>query len=866
MLRRKAPDESASVASKEPARDSPDASSGKGAKDDSGSPSSPGSAGGASSKGASASSMARFEIPEELPVVPVLAITRHPLFPKFIKVIEVVDKDLQKLILRKIHFNQPYVGVFLRKNDSAESELISRMDDVYDIGSFCVIHELEEVNDRLKMVVSSVRRIKLVNPVLIADAETLGPDDAKLPPISDKDKMIIANTANVKPAPFEMSNEIRALGYEVIQAAREIMSRNPLYRDIFQVSAIRGQVFTDNPDHLSDLGAVLSTAESSDLQAVLAEMDIKKRLELSLSLLKKEVEIMRLQQKISEEVEEKIKTHNRKFLLQEQMKIIKRELGLEKDEKTSIVDKLRSRMDEAVKIPDNVKTVIDEELSKLSSLDPQSAEFNVTRNYLDWLTVLPWGYSTTESLDLAKARQVLDEDHYGMEDVKKRILEFIAVSKLSGSVQGKILCFVGPPGVGKTSIGKSIARALNRKYYRFSVGGLSDVAEIKGHRRTYVGAMPGKLIQCLKKVGAENPLVLIDEIDKIGRAAYHGDPSSALLEMLDPEQNASFLDHYLDVTVDLSKVLFICTANVVDTIPEPLKDRMEIIQLSGYIAEEKLAIAKNYLIPMALKESGIAAESVAFSDNTIDALNKLYSRESGVRGLQKNINKIMRKVAMALVEDSNVQQPIQISQESLPTYLGKPIFNMSRMYDVTPPGVVTGLAWTALGGSVLYIESAIVPGVKDKPSRDFLLTGNMGDVMKESASIAFSYAKSFLHDAFPDNHQLTENLIHLHVPEGATPKDGPSAGCTIVTALVSLALNRPVKQNVAMTGELSLKGKILAVGGVKEKVIAAKRSGIKTLLVPKDNVKDFDELPEHIRADLGVHFVENYRDIFRIVF
>ncbi|KAI0989918.1 hypothetical protein GJ496_007916 [Pomphorhynchus laevis] len=407
---------------------------------------------------------------------------------------------------------------------------------------------------------------------------------------------------------------------------------------------------------------------------------------------------------------------------------------------------------------------------------------------------------------------------------------------------------------------------MNALFCEFSVGGLSDVAEIKGHRRTYVGAMPGKIIQCLKKVKSENPLVLIDEIDKIGRAAYHGDPTSALLEMLDPEQNASFLDHYLDVTVDLSKVLFICTANVIDTIPEPLKDRMEIIQLSGYISQEKLAIAKNYLIPMSAKENGIALESIDFSEESINTLNKLYSRESGVRGLQKNINKIFRKIAVRLVANPQLPVPIQIMPNNIEEFLGKAVFPSNRMYEITPSGVVTGLAWTSMGGSILYIESALIPSI-EKPTRDFVLTGNMGDVMKESASIAFSYAKCFISDQFPDRMNVLNNkTVHLHVPEGATPKDGPSAGCTIVTALISLATNKPIKQNIAMTGELSLTGKVLAVGGIKEKVIAAKRSNITTIILPKANRKDYDELPDFVKEGISVHFVDHYSDIYRLVF
>lgn len=410
-----------------------------------------------------------------------------------------------------------------------------------------------------------------------------------------------------------------------------------------------------------------------------------------------------------------------------------------------------------------------------------------------------------------------------MEDIKKRILEFIAVSQLKGSTQGKILCFHGAPGVGKTSIARSIARALNREYFRFSVGGMTDVAEIKGHRRTYVGAMPGKVIQCLKKTKTENPLILIDEVDKIGKG-YQGDPSSALLELLDPEQNANFLDHYLDVPVDLSKVLFICTANVLDTIPEPLRDRMEMIEMSGYVAEEKLAISKQYLIPQAMKDSGLKAENIEITDGSLISLIKSYCRESGVRNLQKQIEKIVRKVAFKVVRKET--ENLVVTEENLAELVGKPIFTTDRMYDVTPPGVVMGLAWTSMGGSTLYIETAKRkhPDESDKKARDgsIELTGHLGQVMKESAVISMTVARNFIKIVDPTNNFLETSHVHLHVPEGATPKDGPSAGVTIVSALLSLALGKPIKPNVAMTGEISLMGKVLPVGGIKEKTIAVR--------------------------------------------
>lgn len=552
-------------------------------------------------------------------------------------------------------------------------------------------------------------------------------------------------------------------------------------------------------------------------------------------------------------------------MLQEQLKAIKKELGLEKDDKDAIEEKFKQRLQDLV-VPKQVMEVIDEELNKLSFLDNHSSEFSVTRNYLDWLTSLPWGKTSEENLDLARAKEVLEEDHYGMEDVKKRILEFIAVSQLKGTTQGKILCFYGPPGVGKTSIARSIARALNREYFRFSVGGMTDVAEIKGHRRTYVGAMPGKLIQCLKKTKTENPLVLIDEVDKIGRG-YQGDPSSALLEVLDPEQNSNFLDHYLDVNVDLSKILFICTANVTDTIPEPLKDRMEMIELSGYVAEEKMAIAERYLIPQARTHCGIAENQVDVKPDSLQRLIKYYCRESGVRNLQKHIEKILRKAAFKIV--SKECEVVEVQPENLNEFVGKPLFTHDRMYEETPPGVVMGLAWTAMGGSTLYIETAVPRPLESSAEKklegSLQLTGHLGDVMKESANIAYSFAKAFLLQQDPKNDFLQKAHIHLHVPEGAVPKDGPSAGITMVTAMLSLALNRPVKPGVAMTGEVSLTGKVLPVGGIKEKTIAAKRVGVTCLILPEENKKDYAELQSYITDGLEVHFVDHYSKVFDFI-
>uniref|UniRef100_A0A8C9TG55 Lon protease homolog, mitochondrial n=1 Tax=Scleropages formosus TaxID=113540 RepID=A0A8C9TG55_SCLFO len=799
------------------------------------------------------SALTPLVVPEVFPHVPLIAVSRNPVFPRFIKIIEVKNKPLVELLRRKVTLAQPYAGVFLKKDDSDESDVAESLDSIYATGTFVQIHEMQDLGDKLRMIVMGHRR--WVTERERARARDPQPHTAKkkkkkkplraglgsepVGALPSSSEILMVEVENVTHEDFQVTEEVKALTAEIVKTIRDIIALNPLYRESVLQMMQAGQRVVDNPIYLSDMGAALTGAESHELQDVLEETN----------------------------VEEKIKQTHRKYLLQEQLKIIKKELGLEKEDKDAIEEKFRERLKERT-VPQHVMDVIDEELNKLSLLDNHSSEFNVTRNYLDWLTSMPWGKNSEENLELSRAKEVLEEDHYGMEDVKKRILEFIAVSQLRGSTQGKILCFYGPPGVGKTSIARSIARALNREYFRFSVGGMTDVAEIKGHRRTYVGAMPGKIIQCLKKTKTENPLVLIDEVDKIGRG-YQGDPSSALLELLDPEQNANFLDHYLDVPVDLSKVLFICTANVVDTIPEPLRDRMEMINVSGYVPQEKLAIAERYLVPQLRGLCGLDERKATISSEALGVLIRQYCRESGVRNLQKQVEKVFRKVAFRIV--SGEESAIRVTADNLQDYVGKPVFTVDRMYDVTPPGVVMGLAWTAMGGSTLFIETSLrrpreAPAKEGPRDGSLEVTGQLGDVMKESAKIAYTFARAFLMEKQPDDDFLVGSHLHLHVPEGATPKDGPSAGCTIVTALLSLATNTPVRQNVAMTGEVSLTGKILPVGGIKEKTIAAKRAGVTCIILPSENKKDFSDLPEFVSEGLEVHFVDHYRQIYDVVF
>jgi ATP-dependent Lon protease len=649
--------------------------------------------------------------------------------------------------------------------------------------------------------------------------------------------------------------ELKAYSMAIIPALKELVQINPLYSE--EIKMFLGRSSMDDPGRLADFAANLTSADGNELQQVLATIDVRQRIEQVLVLLKKELEVSRLQSKISKQIEKNISAQQREFFLKEQFKTIKKELGLEKEGKVTEIEKFQQRL-KGLTLNDEAKKAVDEEIEKLQLIEPSSPEYNVSRNYLDWLTVLPWGKDTTDSYDIAKAKRALDRDHFGLEDVKERILEFIAVGKMKGEISGSILCLVGPPGTGKTSIGKSVAAALKRNFFRFSLGGMRDEAEIKGHRRTYIGAMPGKFIQAMKQAGSTNPVLMLDEIDKIG-ASFQGDPASALLEVLDPEQNNSFRDHYLDVPFDLSNVLFIATANQLDTIPAPLLDRMEIIRLSGYIMAEKVEIARRYLIPKVLESHGINKDQISIRKDALETIIENYAREAGVRGLENKIKKIMRKAAMKFA--SGETEKIVISKKNIHDYLGKAVFNRDELFK-NVPGIVTGLAWTSLGGVTLQIEASAM----HSNNKGFKQTGQLGSVMVESSEIAYSYIMGHLSDYKLEENFFDSHFVHLHVPAGATPKDGPSAGITMTTAMISMISGKKVRSNLAMTGELSLTGQVLPIGGLKEKTIAARRSGIKLLIFPEGNRQDFEELPEHLKAGLEVHFAKTYRDVYNIAF
>lgn len=917
-------------------------------------------------------SLSKPMVPEVYPQVMAIPIAKRPLFPGFYKAIQIRNPDVTQAIYEAMKRGQPYIGAFLLKDENADKDVIESMDDIYEVGTFCQVTSAFPVQGEEPMMTAvlyphrRIRMTSLIPPgrredgepstseVIIENAlegkqtkddESSSPEDKKgdvvasfeesSPEQKDGQKdqkqlqqyeptsflkkynVSLVNVDNLVEEPHDKkSPTIRALIGEIINVFKEIANMNHIFRDqisTFSMSQNAGNVGED-PAKLADFAAAVSVGEPNELQEALEALNMEERLTKALLVLKKELMNAQLQSKISKDVENKIQKRQREYWLMEQMKGIRRELGLESDGKDKLIETFKEKANKLL-MPDAVKKVFDEELNKLAHIEPAASEFNVTRNYLDWLTQVPWGKRSAENFGIQHAIKVLDEDHHGLKDVKDRILEFIAVGKLRGTVEGKILCMVGPPGVGKTSIGKSIARALNRQYYRFSVGGLTDVAEIKGHRRTYVGALPGRVIQALKKCQTENPLILIDEVDKIGRG-HQGDPASALLELLDPEQNNSFLDHYMDVPVDLSKVLFVCTANMTDTIPRPLLDRMEIIELSGYVADEKMAIAERYLAPAAKDMSGLKDIDVLLEKDAITELINKYCRESGVRNLKKQIEKVYRKAALKIIQDlgedalpedealtdegkaalaeaekdksapeetpANVEeqtteQPrialqvpdsvhVHIGTDNLKDYVGPPIFTSDRLYDTTPAGVAMGLAWTQMGGAALYVESILETALSHSSRPGLERTGNLKPVMKESTQIAYSFAKSVMATKFPGNRFFEHARIHLHCPEGAVQKDGPSAGITMASSLLSLALDEKLDPTVAMTGELTVTGKVLRIGGLREKTVAARRAGAKTILFPRDNMSDWLELPENIKEGIEGRPVDWYADVFEYIF
>jgi ATP-dependent Lon protease len=663
--------------------------------------------------------------------------------------------------------------------------------------------------------------------------------------------------------------EIEALSRAVILQVRQLSETNPFFTEEMKLAMIN----TPTKGTLADLVAFAIAPRGQEAQSYVETTDVKQRLLKLLVYLKKEQDLSNLQRKLSTEVDQRVNKIQREFFLKEQLKSIRKELGIEEDDKSRETKSLKEKIAKA-NLPEHALKVANEELKRLQTIHEMSPEFNLTRNYIEWIASLPWSKHTEDLLDLNRARKILDKGHFGLEKVKDRILEFLAVRKLRPDFHGSILCFVGPPGVGKTSLGKSIAASLGREFFRFSLGGMRDEAEIKGHRRTYVGALPGKILQGMKRAGTNNPVIMLDEIDKLG-GSYQGDPASALLEVLDPEQNANFLDHYLDVPFDLSKVLFIATANTLSTIPPALLDRMEIIELPGYTLEEKERIALDYIIPSSLTKHGLLKNALKVDGATLKKMLRDYAREPGVRSFQQIMDKVSRKAARLVVEKKQ-KLPLVVKEKDLEKWLGPQRFFNEMAERVTQPGVVTGLAWTSAGGDILFIEAIALEG-----KGELRLTGQMGEVMIESAKIALSHVKKYLSGtkrkilaAYKDakgkpvylspNEWFQKHDIHLHIPAGAVPKDGPSAGITMATAILSLVEGKKVREMLAMTGELSLIGKVLPVGGIKEKILAAKRAGIRNIILPELNKKDLKEIPEAHRKGMKIRSAKKVQEVFRL--
>ncbi len=770
--------------------------------------------------------------PERMTIIP---ISQRPIFPGMMIPL-ILTGDIMIDSAQEIMDSPNKIGgVVLIKN---QHDGMAKSEDLYNVGVAVKIIKITPVDEKtVQVMLNALGRFTLKSVV-------------------QNEPVIRWNVENYYESEFKPTDEMKAYSMAIISSVKDLIKTNSLFQEELKLFLNRFSV--EDPGKLSDFVASMTQADSAEIQDILETFDVRQRVKKVLILLKKEIELNKLQKKITQQIEEKISKQQKEFFLREQLKEIKKELGLEKDEKSTEIENFQQRI-EKLKLTEEAAKKIDEEMNKLRLLEPHSAEYGVSRNYLDWLTSLPWGVYSEDNYDIAKARTILDRDHYGLDDIKDRIIEFIATGKMKGNISGSIICFIGPPGVGKTSIGKSVAEALNRKFFRFSLGGMRDEAEIKGHRRTYIGAMPGKIMQSLKTVGVSNPVIMLDEIDKIG-ASFQGDPASALLEVLDGEQNSNFLDHYLDVRFDLSNILFIATANTMDTIPAPLFDRMEIMKLSGYILEEKLQIAKKYLISKQLNEHGLKKNMVKIDNDALKKMIDGYAREAGVRSLENNIKKVMRKATKRFAEGNN--DPIDVTDKNLEDFLGKPRFTDESLYDKSIAGVVMGLAWTSMGGTTLYVESTAI----HTKVKGFKQTGQLKDVMRESSEIAYTYVQSRAKDYGIADDFFANHFIHLHVPAGATPKDGPSAGITMATSLYSLARNKPVKKNIAMTGELTVTGKVLPIGGVKEKTIAAKKAKVKTIIYPYENKKDFDELPEYIKKGIDAHFVNYFDEVLEIVY
>jgi ATP-dependent Lon protease len=762
-------------------------------------------------------------IPE---VMPILGLSDIVIFPGMVAPL-LVETAQSIHLIDDVVGGDRLLGVALQRKPEAENPL---PEDMYEIGCAArVLKMLKFPDNTVRVLVEGLWRIR------IKEYESQAPYlRAKIEIFKDlKDDSI----------------ELKALTRNAQSEFQEVVKLSPAMADQVKIAALN----TEDPGHLSDLIAVNLNLSLAERQQMLETNSVKERLTRLLPMLNREREVLTLSSKIQTDVASSMSKSQRDFFLREQLRAIQRELG-EGDVNATDTRNLREQIDK-VQLPDDAKKVALQELERLSQMSPAMAEYGVTRHYLDWILNLPWAKTTEDKIDLGVARRILDEQHFGLQKVKDRLLEFLAVIKLKHEIKGPILCLVGPPGVGKTSLGKSVADALGRKFARISLGGMRDEAEIRGHRRTYVGALPGRIIHALRRTESSNPVILLDEIDKVG-ADFRGDPSSALLEVLDPAQNNTFTDHYLDLPFDLSRVLFLTTANWLDPIHPALRDRLEVIELPGYTESEKLQIARRYLVPRQLGENGLTRQNFKIPDPALRKVIQSYTREAGVRQLEREIASLMRKAALKIVSQNGEAKPLVLTPESVGEYLG-PIRVFSETAEtITEFGIATGLAWTPVGGEILFIEATRMPG-----KGGLILTGSLGEVMKESAQTALSYLRSQSKTLGIDLSDYNKYDLHIHVPAGATPKDGPSAGVTIATALASLLLKRRVRSELAMTGEISLRGRVMRVGGIKEKVLAAARFGVKQLILPEQNKVDWDEVPAEVREKMKVHFVKHISDI-----
>jgi ATP-dependent Lon protease len=766
------------------------------------------------------------EIPSTLPVLP---LKETVVFPQSVSPLAIGQERSVQLVDDVLEGERMLALVTVKNTDVEQPG----WDDLYETGTAAVVHKMIRVPDgTLRILVQGVGRIRLERRV-------------------QDDPYLVGEFTEV-PDEVEETPELEAVTRSVQNEFGRLISLVPYLPSELELAAAN----VDDPGALSHLVASTLRLKTEEKQALLEQQSVYERLRDVLRILKRELEVVELGTKISSQVQSELEKGQREYFLRQQLKAIQDELG-EGDEQQAELAELRERI-EAKNLPEDTKKAVEREVARLEKLPPAAAEYGVIRTYVDWILSLPWSETTEDNLDLEHARETLDEDHYDLEKVKERILEYLAVSKLKNDLTGPILCFVGPPGVGKTSLGQSIARTVGRKFVRLSVGGVRDEAEIRGHRRTYIGAMPGTIIRSLRDAESKNPVVLIDEIDKMG-ADFRGDPASAMLEVLDPEQNSHFRDHYLDLPFDLSKVLFICTANQLETIPGPLLDRMDVIQLSGYTEDEKTGIARKYLVPKQLEAHGLSGEQVTISDNTLRVVIREYTREAGVRNLERRIADLLRKAAREVAGGKTAK--IAVDTRKARAWLGPRRFPADPRKRTADPGVATGLAYTPVGGDVLFIEATAYPG-----TGKLTITGQLGDVMKESAQAALSWVRSHTVELGLPESWFAEHDVHIHVPAGAVPKDGPSAGVTIATAIASLVRGEPVAEDVGMTGEITLTGQVLPIGGLREKVLAAQRYGLQRIVVPRDNEPDLSELPDEPRKELEFILADTIEDVFAVAF